>query len=93
MSGRMTRSAELWEMSRSCHSATSSSATWALPRTTPGEAADLLAGDGVALVGHGAGAFLPDGKELFGLADLGALEVTDLGGDLIEAWSKGRRGW
>ena len=33
-SGRITRSTEEWEMSRSCHRATSSSAAWALPRST-----------------------------------------------------------
>ncbi len=49
-----------------------------------GEAADVLAGDGVALVGHGAGALLAGGEELLGLADLGALQVADLEGDLVE---------
>ena len=49
-----------------------------------GEAADLFGGDGVALVGHGAGALLLFGEELFGLADFGALEMADLGGDLVE---------
>ena len=58
-----------------------------------GEAADLLAGDGVALVRHGGGAFLLLGEELFGLADLGALEVADLGGDLVERGAEdGERG-
>ncbi len=49
-----------------------------------GEAGDLFAGDGVALVRHRAGALLLFGEELFGFADLGALEVADLGGDLVE---------
>ena len=71
-------------MSRSCQRATFSKAVWALARTDAGEAGDLLAGDGVALVGHGAGALLFFGEELFGFADLGALEVADLGGDLVE---------
>ena len=48
-----------------------------------GEAGDLLGGDGVALVRHGARAFLLFGEELLGLADLGALEVADLGGNLV----------
>ena len=48
-----------------------------------GEAADLLAGDGVALVRHGGGAFLFFGEELLDLADLGALEVTNLGGNFV----------
>ena len=49
-----------------------------------GEAGDLLGGDGVALVGHGGGALLLLGEELLGLADLGALEVADFGGDFVE---------
>ena len=49
-----------------------------------GQAGDLLGGDGVALVRHGAGALLLLGEELFGLADFGALEVADFGGDLVE---------
>ena len=48
------------------------------------EAGDLLAGDGVALVRHGGGAFLFFGEELLDLADLGALEMANLGGDLVE---------
>lgn len=48
------------------------------------EAADLFRCDGVALVRHGAGALLFLGEELFGFADLGALEVADFGGDLVE---------
>ena len=58
-----------------------------------GEAGDLFAGDGVALVRHRAGALLFFGEELFGFADLGALEVADLGGDLVErAGEDGERG-
>ncbi len=58
-----------------------------------GEAGDLFAGDGVALVGHRAGALLFFAEELFGLADLGALEVADLSGDFVErAGENGQRG-
>ncbi len=50
-----------------------------------GEAADALALLGVALVGHGGGAGLALGERLLDLEDLGALEVADLGGELVEA--------
>ncbi len=83
-SGRMTRSAEEWEMSRSCQRATFSKAVWALARTDAGEAGNLFRCDWVALVRHRAGAFLFFGEELFGFADLGALKMADLGGDLVE---------
>ena len=49
-----------------------------------GEAGDLLAGDGVALVRHGAGALLLLGEELFGFADFGALQVADFSGYFVE---------
>ncbi len=49
-----------------------------------GETADLFAGDGVPLVGHGGGALLFFGKEFFGFADFGALQVADFCGDFIE---------
>ena len=50
-----------------------------------GEAADLLAGYGIALVGHGGGSFLLFAEEFLGLADFGALQVADLGGDFIQS--------
>ena len=50
-----------------------------------GEAADLLAGYGIALVRHGGGPFLFFAEELFRFADFGALQVADLGGDLVQA--------
>ena len=56
------------------------------------EAADLFRCDGVALVRHGAGTFLFFGEELFGFADLGALEVADFGGDLVERAGEDREG-
>ena len=57
-----------------------------------GEAADLLRGDGIALVGHGAGAFLAGGEEFFGFADFGALEVANFGGDLVESGAQDGEG-
>ena len=48
-----------------------------------GEAADLLAGDRVPFMRHGRRALLLFAEELLGLADLGALEMTDFGGDLV----------
>ena len=50
------------------------------------EAADALAHDRVALVRHRARALLlPGAERLLGLADLGALEVADLGREPLEA--------
>jgi hypothetical protein len=62
-------------MSRSCQSATSSSAGTARPDDAR-EAAEVLAQDGVALVGHRARALLPAGEALLGLGDLGPLPVA-----------------
>ena len=50
-----------------------------------GEAAEAFAGDGVALVGHGAGALLALGEALLDLADLGALEVAEFGCPALDA--------
>ena len=82
-SGRITRSALECEMSRSCQRATFSNPACALRADYAGEAADLLAGYGIALVGHGGGSFLLFAEEFLGLADFGALQVADLGGDFI----------
>jgi hypothetical protein len=49
-----------------------------------GEAGNLLAGDRVPFVWHRRRALLPRRKELLRLADLRALQVTDLCGDLVE---------
>src|SRR5271170_7897809 len=49
-----------------------------------GETADLLAGDGVLLVGHGRGALLLFAEVLLGLADFGALQVANFDGELVE---------
>ena len=81
----MMRSTELWLMSRSCQRATFSSAATALPRSTRARPAEPFAGDGVALVRHGAGAFLALGEELLGFQHFGALEVAELGGPALDA--------
>src|SRR6185503_17518027 len=49
-----------------------------------GQAADALALVGVALVGHGRGALLGGPERLFDLAHLGAGQVADFGGELVE---------
>ena len=80
----MTRSAEEWEMSRSCQRAMFSKAAWALARTTRARPEICSLVMGLRLWGMARGALLLFGEELLGLADLGALEVADLGGDLVE---------
>ena len=72
-------------MSRSCHSATFSSAALGVAAQHAREARDLLALDRVALVGHRRGALLPGAERLLGLAHLGALEVADLGREPLES--------
>ena len=71
-------------MSRSCQRATFSNAGLRVGADDAGQAADLLAGHGIALVRHGGGALLLFAEELFGFADFGALQVADFGGDLVE---------
>ena len=71
-------------MSRSCHRATFSSPACALRADDARQAADLLGGHGIALVRHGRRSLLLFAEKLLGLADLGALQVADLGGDLVE---------
>ena len=45
---------------------------------------DLFAGHRIALVRHGRRALLLFAEIFFGLADFGALQVADFGGDLVE---------
>ncbi len=53
----------------------------------------MLAGDGVALVRHGARTLLLLREELLGFTDFGALEMADLGSDLVERGGEdGERG-
>ena len=75
----MIRSTDECEMSRSCHSATSSSAACRLPRSTRARPVQLLGLDRVPLVRHRARALLlPFAERLLDFAHLGALEVADL---------------
>ena len=71
-------------MSRSCHRATFSKPACAFAAHHARQAADLLAGHRVPLVRHGGGALLLLAEKFFRLADFGALQVADLGGDLVE---------
>ena len=48
-----------------------------------GEAADLLDGDGIALVRHGRAALLPLAERLLRLEGVGLLEIADLRGDAL----------
>ena len=50
----------------------------------PGEAGDPLGEDRVALVGHRARALLAGAERLLDLADLGVLEVADLGREPLD---------
>ena len=72
-------------MSRSCHSATFSSAACALPRSTRARPEICSALDRVALVRHRRGALLAGAERLLRLAHLGALQVADLGREALEA--------
>ncbi len=80
----MTRSAEEWEMSRSCQRTMFSRADLGVGPDEAGQARDPLRADGVLLVGHRRGPFLALGEGLLDLADLGPLEVTDLDGELLD---------
>ena len=71
-------------MSRSCHSATFSRPTIAVPADEPREAADPLGDDRVALVGHRGGALLAGSERLLDLAHFRAREVSDLEREAIE---------
>ena len=85
LSGKTMRSAELWLMSRSCQSATFSMPTSGVAAQHPRAARHALAEDRVALVGHGRRALLALAERLLGLAHLGALQVADLDGELLDA--------
>src|SRR5687767_10658620 len=54
-----------------------------VPADDSSQAADLLTGDRIPLVGHGGTAFLAARKILLGLADFSALQVADFEGDLF----------
>ena len=78
-------------MSRSCHRATFSSHDLRVRSHHAGQSADLLAGDGVALVRHGRRAFLFLAEILFHIANFSALQVTNLDGNLIRRGGDDRR--
>ena len=71
-------------MSRSCQSATFSSADEGVRAQDAGQAADALRDDRVSLVRHGRGALLARGERLERLAHLRALEVADLEREPLE---------
>ena len=91
-SGRITRSTEECEMSRSCHRATSSSAGREVPPEDPRQPRQPLGGDRVALVRHGRRALLARLEPLLRLPHLGALEVAELGGEGLDAGADGGAG-
>ena len=90
-SGKITRSTDECEMSRSCQRATFFKRRLGVAAQHAREAADLLAGDGVLLVRHGRGALLLFAEVLLRLAHLGALQVADLDGDLVERAADNRQ--
>ena len=91
-SGRTIRSTELWEMSRSCHSATSSSpATSSRGAPGPGRTS-RSAVIGFRLCGIDDEPFWPARERLLDLADLGALQVADLGRDRLDRRADRRTG-
>ena len=82
----MMRSTDECEMSRSCHSATSSSAACRLPRSTRASPQSCSRLHRVALVRHRARALLLAlAERLLGLAHLGALQVADLERERLDA--------
>ena len=91
-SGKMMRSTDEWEMSRSCHSGTFSNAAWVLRADHARQPADLLRGDGVPLVRHRRGPLLLLGEELLRLAHFGALQMADLDRNLIQGRSQHGQG-
>ena len=71
-------------MSRSCQSATFSRPDLGVAAQDPRQAGDPLAGDRVALVRHRRRALLSGPKGLLDLADLGSLQVADLGREALQ---------
>ena len=77
-------------MSRSCHSATFSSAACSVAADHPRQAADPLAHDGLRLCGIALEPFCPSRERLLDLADLGPREVADLGRDRVSVEAQHR---
>ncbi len=84
-SGKMTLSAEEWEISRSCQRGMFSRATSRFPRRIRERPEIRSAPHGIFLVRHRGGAFLALGERLLELEHLGLLEVADLGRELVQA--------
>ena len=83
-SGRMMRSTELCEMSRSCQRRDIFERRRAVGAHQAREAADLFAGHGIAFVRHGGAAALLAAERLFGFAHFGALQMANFQRDFFE---------
>ena len=77
-------------MSRSCQSGWFSSDGVRVAAQEPGQPGDALRQDRVALVGHRRRAFLAGLEWLLDLADLGVLEIADLGRDALQGAAQDR---
>ncbi len=71
-------------MSRSCHSVTFSSAGTTALRTMRARPVRFSVSTGLRLCGIEELPFWPFGEELLGLAHFGALQVADLGGEVLD---------
>ena len=91
-SGSTIRSALECVMSRSCHSATFSSPTWALPRRTRASPQMRSQTTGLRLCGIALEPFWPGPERLLDLAHLGALQVADLGREALQPGAGQRDG-
>ncbi len=91
-SGRRTRSAEEWLMSRSCQRGWFSKRGARVAAQQAGQAGDALGHDRVALVGHRGAALLAGAERLHQLTDLGVLEIADLGGEALQRAARDRDG-
>ena len=83
-SGRIIRSTDEWEISRSCHSATSSNAACAFERTTRARPQICSETTGLRLWGMADEPFWPSENGSSSFAHFGALQVPDLERDLFE---------
>jgi hypothetical protein len=83
-SGPMPRSTDECEMSRSCHSATFSSAGVTAAAHEAGEAGQVFAQHRIALVRHGGRALLARREIFLGFQHFGTLQVADLGGEPLD---------
>ena len=88
----MMRSALEWLMSRSCQSATFSSAAIAFPLTTRASPLKRSAGDRIAFVRHGRAAFLARTEEFLRFQYFGALQMPELRRPAIDARGDERKG-